>query len=404
MSDTLLTALALAVALASAAWAGLLSLAEEARPVLRTISEEASRKPGHLPLYRALHFSRLALLIICGIGAAQAVGWWHRPLPAAWGTALISAAFLYMVADALPRMIGSLVPELAAAAVGLASRSLIFFRPLLEGMAAVERGVNRVLPSPKKAAELLGPAQRDLLLGVFALGDTTVAEVMSPRLDIVAVEANWEWPELVERLRRSEHARLPVYQGTLDDVVGILYAKDLVPAVAGVVPPPKRWQDFVRPAQFVPESKTLASQLKDFQEGPSHLAIVVDEFGGTSGLVTLEDILEEVVGEIHGEYQVEQEPAIEQEGENRFWVDGRVTLDELSEVLGSPFEKTDVNTVGGLIYSELGRVPAAGEELVLGGFRVVVERVVGRRIRRVFFEKLPSGAALPAEAPEEKAQ
>ncbi|GIW50866.1 MAG: hypothetical protein KatS3mg081_0221 [Gemmatimonadales bacterium] len=402
MSDTVLTVLALAVALVSAAWAGLLGLAEEARAVTRTISEEASRKPGHLPLYRALHFSRLALLIISGIAAAQAVGWWYRPLPAAWATAVVSAAFLYLVADALPRTIGALVPELSSAAVGVASRSLLFFRPLLEGMAAVERGVNRLLPSPKKPAEILGPAQRDILLGVFALGDTTVAEVMTPRLDIVAVEADLEWPELVERLRRSEHARLPVYHGTLDDLVGVLYAKDLVPAVAGVVPPPQRWQDFIRPAQFVPESKTLASQLKDFQKGPSHLAIVVDEFGGTSGLLTLEDILEEVVGEIHGEYEVEEEPAIEREGENRFWVDGRVSLDELSEVLGTSFEETDVNTVGGLVYSALGRVPAPGDELVLGGFRVVVERVAGRRIRRVFFERLPTGAAQQAREEEER--
>lgn len=393
MSDTVLTLLALAVALVSAAWAGLLGLAEEARAVARTISEEASRKPGHLPLYRALHFSRLALLIISGIAAAQAVGWWHRPLPAAWGTALVSAAFLYLVADALPRTIGGLVPELSSAAVGPARRSLVFFRPLLEGMGAVERGVNRLLPSAKKPGEILVPAQRDILLGVFALGDTTVAEVMRPRLDIVAVDADWEWAELVERVKGSDHARLPVYRGTLDDVVGIIYAKDLVPAVAGVAPPPKRWQDFIRPAQFVPESKSLASQLEDFQRGPSHLAIVVDEFGGTSGLITLEDILEEVVGEIHGEYEVEEEPAIQQEGEDRFWVDGRVTLDELSEALGISFEPTEVNTVGGLIYSELGRVPAAGDELVLRGFRVVVERVVGRRIRRVFFEKLPSEAA-----------
>jgi CBS domain containing-hemolysin-like protein len=392
MSDTMLTVLALAVALVSATWAGLLGLAEEARAVARTISEEASRKPGHLPLYRAFHFSRLALLIISGIAAAQAVGWWYRPLPAAWGTALVSAAFLYLVADALPRTIGSLVPELSAAAVGLANRSLVFFRPLLEGMAAVERGVNRLLPSPKKPVEVLGAAQRDILLGVFALGDTTVADVMTPRLDIVAVEFDLEWPELVERLRRSEHARLPVYQGTLDDLVGVLYAKDLVAAVAGGMPPPQRWQDLIRPAQFVPESKTLAAQLKDFQQGASHLAIVVDEFGGTSGLLTLEDILEEVVGEIHGEYDVEEEPAIQQEGEDRFWVDGRVSLDQLSEVLGTSFDRSDVNTVGGLIYSELGRVPSPGEELVLGGFRLVVERVVGRRIRRVFFQKLPGGA------------
>lgn len=401
MSQALLTGLALSVALAASAWAGLLGLAEESRAVARTISEEASGKPGHLALYRALHFSRLALLIISGVAAAQAVGYWLRPAPAAWGTALLSAACLYVLADALPRVLGSLVPELATAAAGIATRSLFAFRPLLGGMAALEKGVNRLLPPPKKPAEVLGKAERDILLGVFALENTTVAEIMTPRLDIVAVEFDLEWPALVEKLRRSDHPRLPVYRGTLDDVVGVLYAKDLVPAAAGIVPPPERWQDFVRPAQFVPETKSLATQLKDFQRAPSQLAIVVDEFGGTSGLLTLEDILEEVLGEIRGEDEAEKEPDIEARGEDRFSVDGRVSLDELSEVLGITFDKADVNTVGGLIYSELGRVPVSGDELILGDFRVVVEKVVGRRIRRVLFERLSRQAAEGSSPSEE---
>jgi CBS domain containing-hemolysin-like protein len=141
---------------------------------------------------------------------------------------------------------------------------------------------------------------------------------------------------------------------------------------------------------FVPESKTLSQQLRDFQRGGGHLAIVVDEFGGTSGLVTLEDVLEEIVGEIHDEYDVQEEPEIEREGNDRFWVNGRVTLDDLSATLGARFEHEEVSTVGGLVYAELGRVPRPGEELIIGGFRVVVENVVRRRIHRVYFERLAS--------------
>jgi CBS domain containing-hemolysin-like protein len=164
-----------------------------------------------------------------------------------------------------------------------------------------------------------------------------------------------------------------------------VFAKDLVPLALGVAAT-LRWQDLVRPASYVPETKTLDSQLRDFQRGPAHLAIVVDEFGGTSGLITLEDILEEIVGEIRDEYDVGTPPAIRQDGD-RYFVDGRVSLDDLSQALGRPFDHPDVSTVGGLIYSALGRVPRPGEELTLDGFRVVVERVDRRRVTSVCFQK-----------------
>jgi CBS domain containing-hemolysin-like protein len=227
-----------------------------------------------------------------------------------------------------------------------------------------------------------------MLQGVFSLGETNVAEIMTPRLDIVAVEADAEWQAVVELLVRGEHARVLVFSDDLDNVEGVLYAKDLTPAVAGVTDAPEDWREFVRPAQFVPETKVLTAQLRDFQVARSGLAVVVDEFGGTSGLITLEDVLEEIVGEIHGEYETDVEPAVEQEGEDRFWVDGRLPLDDLSELLGVTFEREDVTTVGGLVYSELGRVPSPGEELRVGEFRVVVERIVRRRIRRVYFERM----------------
>lgn len=381
------------VALAAALWAGLFVLAEEAPTVAR--SQDGVVEPGRIPVYRAIQMSRLTLLIIAGACAATVVGWWLRPPLEALGIVLLATAFLYVVADGIPRALGVMAPRLAAAATPLARGTLVPFAPLLGIISAIEHRLVGALLSARPRTEAFGQGQRDMLLGLLSLRDMTVAEVMTPRLDIVALESRASTRDVTELLKRSEHARVPVYTEDLDNISGILYAKDLTLAAAGVVEPPANWHQLVRPAQFVPESKSLAAQLRDFQRGPSHLAIVVDEFGGTSGLLTLEDILEEVVGEIYDEYDVDEEPAIEREGADRFWVDGRVTLDDLGEALGTEFEE-DVATVGGLIYSELGRVPQPGEELRIAGFRVVVERVVKRRISRVYFERLGDTSAVEA--------
>ena len=229
-----------------------------------------------------------------------------------------------------------------------------------------------------------------MLLGVFTLADTRTDEVMTPRLDMIAVDVAAPLDDVLEAFHQSEHTRLPVYDGTPDNIVGIVFAKDLVPLAMGLTDASgaggPRWQAVVRPASYVPEGKTLDSQLHDFQRGPAHLAIVVDEFGGTAGLLTLEDILEEIVGDIKDEHDVGEAPSIRQDGD-RYWVDGRVTLDDLSHALGRSFEHPEVSTVGGLVYSVLGRVPRAGDELTLDGYRVVVERVDRRRVMRVLVQR-----------------
>ena len=229
--------------------------------------------------------------------------------------------------------------------------------------------------------------ERALLHGVFSLGDTSVSDVMVPRVDVVGIDHETPWSEVVDRVRSSEHARFPVYAETIDDITGILYAKDLLPAIILDEEPHAGWLALARAPQFIPATKTLGDQLRDFKASRTHIAIVVDEYGGTAGLVTIEDVLEEIVGDIHDEYDVE-EPNIEQEEGKRFWVSGRLTLDELADVLGHGFDDEEVATVGGLIYQRLGRVPVAGEQLTIDGFRVVVERVVRRRVQRVYFERL----------------
>ncbi|HZI21997.1 MAG TPA: hemolysin family protein [Gemmatimonadales bacterium] len=382
---------------AAVLWSGLLALCEEAAvgEALHTLGDAPPVSVGgHVPLHRALHVARLALLVLGAVAAANALDWWDRPWAAALGAWGIAVGFLFVVGDALPRSVARLAPELAAAALPLARRTLAPFGPLLWLLAWVDRGLHSLVATPRPLEPDLGVAQRDMLLGVFALADTRVDEVMTPRLDMVAVDIASPVEDVIETVRQSEHSRVPVFDGTPDNIIGVVFAKDLVPLAMGfgagdVGPPPApaaRWQDLVRPAAYVPETKTLDSQLRDFQRAPAHLAIVVDEFGGTSGLITLEDILEEIVGEIHDEHDVGEPPSIRQDGD-RYWVDGRATLDDLSHALGRSFEHPEVSTVGGLVYSVLGRVPRAGDELTLDGYRVVVERVERRRVTSVVFQR-----------------
>src|SRR5213083_1545382 len=393
LTDAALTLGGALVAGAAALWAGLLALGEEAAvgEALHTLGDAPPTTVGaRVPLHRALHVARLALLVLGAVAAGHALGWWGRPWAEALGSWAVAAAFLFIVGDALPRSLARVAPELAATALPLARRTLAPFGPLLWLLAWVDKGLHGLVATPRPLEPDLGAAQRDMLLGVFTLADTRVDEVMTPRLDMVAVDLAAASEEVIEAFRQSEHSRLPVYDGTPDNIAGVVFAKDLVPFAMGLgendAAGAARWQDLVRPAAFVPETKTLDSQLRDFQRGPAHLAIVVDEFGGTSGLITLEDILEEIVGDIRDEHDVGEAPSIRQDGD-RYWVDGRVTLDDLSQALGRPFEHPEVSTVGGLVYSVLGRVPRAGDELTLDGYQVVVERVDRRRVTSVLLQR-----------------
>jgi CBS domain containing-hemolysin-like protein len=390
----MLTATALSVggailALGAALWAALFALGEEVAvgEALHTLGDAPPPAAGaRVPLHRALHVARLALLVLGAVAAGHALGWWQRSWGEALGDLALAAALLFVVGDALPRTLVRLAPEVGEAALTLARRTLAPFTPLLWLLAWADRGLHSLVAAPRPLAPALGVAQRDMLLGVFTLADTTVEEVMTPRLDMIAIDVAASTETLLETFRSSQHSRLPVYDGTPDSIVGLVYAKDVVPVAMGLSHHDGHWQDLVHPAAYVPETKTLDNQLRDFQRGPAHCAIVVDEFGGTAGLITLEDILEEVVGEIRDEHDVEVPPSIQRDGD-RYWVDGRVTLDDLATALGRSFDHPDVSTVGGLIYSALGRVPRPGEELILDGFRVVVERVERRRVTRVYFEK-----------------
>jgi len=378
----------LVAALAAALWAGLLALGEEAAfgETLHTLGDAPAAGGGRVRLHRALHMGRLVLLVVAAAATATALEWWQRPPLAAAGALALAIVLTFVVGDALPRSAARIAPDLANAALPVARRTLVPFLPLLAPLALADRRLHALGAARRPLEPVLGAAQRDMLLGIFTIADTTVQEVMTPRLDMVGVDMAASTEDVLAAFRHSEHTRLPVWDGTPDSLMGVVYAKDLVTLAMGLADAPARWQDLVRPSPFVPETKTVDSQLRDFQRGPAHIAVVVDEFGGTSGLITREDILEEIVGEIRDEHDVEAAPAIQQDGD-RYSVDGRVTLDELSDALGTPIAHPDVSTVGGLVYFVLGRVPRAGEELTLDGYRVVVERVDRRRVTRVIFQR-----------------
>jgi magnesium and cobalt exporter, CNNM family len=233
--------------------------------------------------------------------------------------------------------------------------------------------------------------ERRLLQSIVDFGDTLAREVMTPRPDIVAIPAVATLADLRALFREQEYSRFPVYHENLDNIVGMVFVKDLVKRLE-TASDGDPLATIVRPATFVPETKRVPELLKEFQRKQVQIAIVVDEYGGTAGLVTIEDLLEEIVGEIRDEYDVETEPIVD-EGNGSFVFSGKVSFDELRERLGIDVEPEGFETVGGYILTRLGRVPAIGETFELDGLTVDVLEAERRRIHKVRFRRPVPAAA-----------
>jgi putative hemolysin len=220
---------------------------------------------------------------------------------------------------------------------------------------------------------------RELLQSVVDFTETLVREVMTPRPDIVAVSVGASLQDLRGVFREEQYSRMPVYRDNLDNVVGVVFVKDLVALPPGAEPP---ITTLMRSAYFVPESKRVSELLKDMQRRQAQMAVVLDEYGGTAGLVTVEDLLEEIVGEIRDEYDVESETVTE-EGPGVFVFSGKVSVDEVRERLGITIEREGFETVGGYLLAHLGRMPYVGETFEAGELAVEVLEVERRRITKV---------------------
>lgn len=235
--------------------------------------------------------------------------------------------------------------------------------------------------------------ERQMIFSIFELGDTLVREIMLPRIYINALEVSTPLPQAVDALIRLGHSRVPVYEESVDNILGLLYAKDLLrvwnQSLTGDKDQEKQGErvdslrSLLRPATFVPEAKKVDELLEEMQQGHVHMAMVVDEYGGIAGLVTLEDIFEEIVGEIQDEYDQSEEAPYLPAGEGEYIFQGRVDLKEFNEVMNSQLPTEETETLGGFIYEQVGRVPVSGESLQVGDINLTIEQVTRRRIRKV---------------------
>jgi CBS domain containing-hemolysin-like protein len=231
---------------------------------------------------------------------------------------------------------------------------------------------------------------REMIEGVMELGDAVVSHIMTPRTEIEMLHVNTPWEDVVESVIESGHTRIPVYDKSRDDVAGILYVKDLLPELTKDPDEPRRpLSELLRKPLFVPETKAVDDLLQWLQKSRTHIAVVLDEFGGVSGLVTIEDVLEEIVGEIDDEYDQKSEDLIRKIGEDVCEPLGRAHIDQINEAMGFELPDENYDTIGGFVFAEFGRVPAVGESMTWNdAVRVTVLDASRRRVNRVRLERV----------------
>src|SRR2546428_2707633 len=239
----------------------------------------------------------------------------------------------------------------------------------------------KMLVSVGEEEGVLEEEEREMIHGIFEMGDMRVREVMVPRTDLVAIEVNEPVEKAVDLVTKHGHTRIPVYEGNLDHIVGVLYAKDLLRAV--VRGEQKTLRDIARKPYFTPESNKVQDVLRDLRKNRVHMAIVVDEYGGTAGAVTIEDIIEEIVGPIQDEYDIGEEDEIQFISPNEVVLDGRVSVDDVNELLKLDIAADDYDTIGGDVVNQPGAAPKVGPTLKLGNAELRVQAVQGTRIKKV---------------------
>jgi CBS domain containing-hemolysin-like protein len=249
----------------------------------------------------------------------------------------------------------------------------------------------RTIVSEGHREGLIEEDAREMIEGVIELGDAVVSHIMTPRTEMHMIQASAAWDEVVEKVIESGHTRVPVYDKTRDDVIGILYSKDLLPELAKGPDEPRRpLSGLLRKPLFVPETKAVDDLLQWFQKSRTHIAVVLDEYGGVSGLVTIEDVLEEIVGEIDDEYDQASEDKIRKFDDDVCEAIGSAHIDEINDIMGFELpEDEDFDTIGGFVFAEFGRVPSVGESITWqDSVRVTVLEASRRRVNRVRLERV----------------
>jgi putative hemolysin len=350
----------------------------------------------------------------------EAAAWFRTfgPLAdAAEGIALVVVTilltlFTIVFGELIPKQIGLAHAERVAKSTSRLMELLgTVFGPLVTVLTWITRRISRLFGADVPADErisseelrliieqggeqgILEAEEEQMIHAVIELGDQRVHEVMVPRIAMVTLTADATFEQAIDAVVDEGHSRIPVFEDTIDEIVGIFYAKDLLPFLKSGAPDRPSLRSLLRTPVFVPESMTVDDLLHELQRRKVHLAIVLDEYGGTAGLVTIEDLLEEIVGEIQDEYD-EEEPMIVALSEDEARVDGRADVDDLAELFDSQIaleDETEYDTVGGLIYHRIGGVPKPGDQVVVDGLTLTVESVDGRRVDKVLVIRSRSG-------------
>jgi len=411
--------LLIAVILVLLAVSGLLALAETSLVRMSRVKAKSlldQRRRGARQLARLVEHPEqflnavLLLVLICQLVSATLVGVLAEQWLGAIGVVVATVfevVVIFVIFEAVPKNWAVHNPERAALfsaplvtaivrfpLVRVVSGFLIGLANLLIGRrpgdedesSAVTESELLAMADVAHAEDVIEHTERAFIHSIIDFGDAVVREVMVPRPDMVTLEADITVGRALEQALAGGRSRLPVYEDNVDDVIGIGYAKDLMRAEHdGHGADPVR--SHVRPAHFVPETKRLTNLLREMQDRKFHMSVVVDEYGSTAGLVTLEDLIEELVGEIVDEYDVE-EPTVERLADGSVVVTGRMAIDDADDLLDAELPQGSWDTVGGLLLDLAGHVPAEGESVEVDGFRLVAQRVQARRIGRVRIERL----------------
>ena len=413
-ADSTLPALALALSLASyllvaLGEAGLSTLRRES---IRRLTAEAERQPdlsfeaGSLPTtYRLGLFTPLKLLALSA-SLLSATALVISAIGTRWTwIALVSLAvlaFLVVLNVTGKRLVFTSGERATLSLIGRLQKVDFLLRPMSTAYESVARlliklqgvqtsGTEAValeLAVPiESGEEPLDAREVRMIRGVVEQDKTVAREIMVPRVDMVAMELGTSLSDLAERMVESGHSRIPVYTGDLDQIEGIAHARDVLRVMSSEAEP-AAMSDVIRPPMYIPESKTLEELLGEFKEQRVHMAIVVDEYGGISGLVTIEDLLEEIVGEILDEFDV-TEPVVEEVSDRELIVDARVSVDQLKDMWGVAVAGDGFDTMGGFVYQRLGKIPTSGDTVEYDGLKIEVMSTVGRRPKKLRLTRNP---------------
>ncbi len=351
------------------------------------------------PLKASLHITQLllrffiapfVLTVYAHQGWSGNFGWQEI------GVLLLAALALFLLEEIVDIIVLRQPERWAVGLTPFARLLVVLFTPIVALPLALKHSNGADIDTPNAVTEdelkslvdaghqdgILEQDEREMIYSIFRFGDTLAREVMVPRIYVTAMDVDLSLETAMNALINSGYSRVPVYTETIDNIQGVLYAKDLLRAWRNGSPV-QSLRELLREPYFVPEAKKVDELLDEMQARRVHMAIVVDEYGGVAGLVTLEDLVEEIVGEIRDEFDQTEELPYQKVNENEYLCLGRITLDDFNELMGTTLPSDEAETLGGFIYDQIERVPVTGEQLSVNGLLLTVEQVSGRRIRKV---------------------